>query len=98
MRKFHVIAGPDATPAYPIVRKTSRLMPRLDRLARSTRDLLNTLAAITGKDYAEEALSVVHSLNLRSALGIFFQSRPKFGGGFESPFVRLEDGTRPMRR
>ena len=25
-----------------------------------------------GKDYAEEALSVVHSLNLRSALGIFF--------------------------
>ena len=36
------------------------------------RDLLNTLAAITGKDYAEEALSVVHSLNLRSALGIFF--------------------------
>ena len=45
---------------------------RLDRLTRSTRDLLNTLAAITGKDYAEEALSVVHSLNLRSALGIFF--------------------------
>jgi hypothetical protein len=45
---------------------------RLDRLARSTRDLLNTLAAITGKDYAEEALSVVHTLNLRSALGIFF--------------------------
>jgi hypothetical protein len=45
---------------------------RLDRLARSTRDLLNTLEAITGKDYAEEALSVVHSLNLRSTLGIFF--------------------------
>ena len=45
---------------------------RLDRLARSTRDFLNALAAITGKDYAEEALSVVHSLNLRSALGIFF--------------------------
>jgi hypothetical protein len=60
--------------------------------------LLNTLAAITSKDYDEEALSVVQSLNLRSALGIFFQSRPKFGGGFESPFVRLEDGTRPMRR
>ena len=54
MRKFHVIAGPDATPAYPIVRKTSRLMPRLDRLARSTRDLLNTLAAITSKDYDEK--------------------------------------------
>jgi hypothetical protein len=36
---------------------------RFDRLARATRDLLNTLAAITGKDYAEEALSVVHSLN-----------------------------------
>jgi hypothetical protein len=33
---------------------------------------LNALAAITGKDYAEEALSVVHSLNFRSALGIFF--------------------------
>ena len=48
------------------------IAPRLDRLARSTRDLLNTLAAITGKDYAEEALSVVHSLNFRSALGIFF--------------------------
>ena len=32
----------------------------------------NTLEAITGKDYAEEALSVVLSLNLRSALGIFF--------------------------
>jgi hypothetical protein len=32
---------------------------RFDRLARSTRDLLNTLEAITGKDYAEEALSVV---------------------------------------
>jgi DNA invertase Pin-like site-specific DNA recombinase len=45
---------------------------RLDRLARSTRDLLNTLAAITGKNYGEEALSVVHSLNLRSALGLFF--------------------------
>jgi hypothetical protein len=45
---------------------------RLDRLTRSTPDLLNTLAAITGKDTAEEALSVVHSLNLRSALGIFF--------------------------
>jgi hypothetical protein len=45
---------------------------RLDRLTRSTPDLLNTLAAITGKDYAEEALSVVPSLNLRSALGIFF--------------------------
>src|ERR1700730_9668533 len=28
---------------------------------------LNALAAITGKDYAEEALSVVHSLNFRSA-------------------------------
>ncbi|MFZ3325567.1 MAG: hypothetical protein WA231_06565 [Methylocella sp.] len=40
--------------------------------ARSTRDLLNALAAITGKDYAEEALSVVHTLNFRSALGIFF--------------------------
>ena len=34
--------------------------------------ILTALAAITGKDYAEEALSVVHSLNLRSALGIFF--------------------------
>ena len=34
--------------------------------------LFTTLEAITGKDYAEEALSVVHSLNLRSALGIFF--------------------------
>ena len=45
---------------------------RFHRLARSTRDLLNTLAAITGKDYGEEALSVVHSLNFRSALGIFF--------------------------
>jgi hypothetical protein len=31
-----------------------RLMPRLDRLARSTRDLLNTLAAITSKDYDEK--------------------------------------------
>jgi hypothetical protein len=30
---------------------------RLDRLARSIRDLLNPLAAITGKDYVEEALS-----------------------------------------
>jgi DNA invertase Pin-like site-specific DNA recombinase len=29
-------------------------MPRLDRLARSTRDLLNTLAAITNKDYDEK--------------------------------------------
>ena len=29
---------------------------------------LNALAAITSKDYAEEALSVVHSLNFRSAL------------------------------
>ena len=46
-------------------------MTRLDRLARSTRGLLNTLAAITGKEPAEEALSVVHSLNFRSALGIF---------------------------
>jgi hypothetical protein len=51
---------------------------RFDPLARSTRNLFNTLEAITGKDYAEEALSVVHSLNLRSALklrsalGIFF--------------------------
>jgi hypothetical protein len=34
--------------------------------------LFNTLEAITGKDYAEEALSVVHSLIFRSALGIFF--------------------------
>ncbi|MDQ6870322.1 MAG: hypothetical protein M3178_19095 [Pseudomonadota bacterium] len=32
-------------------------MTRLDRLARSTRDLLNTLEAITGNDYLEEALS-----------------------------------------
>ena len=29
-------------------------MPRLDRLARSTHDLLNTLAAITSKDYDEK--------------------------------------------
>jgi hypothetical protein len=53
-------------------RFTGPPVTRFDRLARSTCDLLNTLAAITGKDYAEEALSVVHSLNLRSALGIFF--------------------------
>jgi hypothetical protein len=52
---------------------------RFDRLARSTRDLLNTLAAITSKDYAEEALSVVHSLNLRSALGIFFYLLAQIG-------------------
>jgi hypothetical protein len=54
------------------LRMARRMGQRHDRLARSTRDLLNTLAAITGKDYAEEALSVVHSLNFRSALGIFF--------------------------
>jgi hypothetical protein len=60
-----------------------RLVTGVLHKARSTRDLLNTLAAITGKDYAEEALSVVHSLNFRSALGIFFKSRAKFGGGFE---------------
>jgi hypothetical protein len=73
-------------------------MPRLDRLARSTRDLLNTLAAITSKDYDEKKPYQWFTLLNCVARSAYFKSRPKFGGGFESPFVRLEDGTRPMRR
>jgi DNA invertase Pin-like site-specific DNA recombinase len=35
------------------------MVTRLDRLARSTRDLLNTLAAITGKEAGFRSLSDV---------------------------------------
>jgi DNA invertase Pin-like site-specific DNA recombinase len=38
------------------------MVTRLDRLARSTRDLLNTLAAITGKKAGLRSLGVISTL------------------------------------
>jgi DNA invertase Pin-like site-specific DNA recombinase len=46
------------------------MVTRLGRLARSTRDLLNTLAAITGKGAGFRSLNVTHGRTRRPPTGV----------------------------